>query len=54
MDNVGISSYLTLKQFQKYPERWERKPLPSGKGVYYIPNEEEKERWFREEMLHRS
>ena len=53
MSRQQIDSYLALKQFQKYPERWERRPLPS-KGVFYQPKKEEKERWFREEMLYRS
>jgi hypothetical protein len=52
MNRSQIDSYLALKQFQKYPERWDRKPLPN-KGVFLEPREEEKERWFREEMLHR-
>lgn len=50
MDDENIEIYFVLRQLKKHPDRWERKLLP-GKVLSQQPKPEEKERWFREEML---
>ena len=55
-NHKAISSYLVLKQYQKYPERWMKYctgPFGKKKVVTYKPSDEEKERWFDEKMLRR-
>ncbi len=56
-DEKIISQHLVMKQFKKYPKRWEKYCtgglFGKNKVCTYKPSSEEKERWFDEKMLRR-
>ena len=46
---------LALRQFQRYPDRWNAVSVNTSlsRGTVLDASKEEKERWFDEEMLRR-
>ncbi len=51
LSNSQIDTLLALRQYQRYPDRWNT--VSAGRGKILEPSKEEKERWFDEEMLRR-